>query len=109
MTSKPRLYVASNNRLFGGKCQRACVALGRLGASQVSFACGVLKCFEVNFLSKGIRFSICGGKKFAGGRQSSASRENLVHQIVVQFRIAINTTIFNHYKPVVQIRSLKQG
>jgi hypothetical protein len=81
----------------------------RLGTSHVSFACGVLKCFEVNFLSKGIRFSICGGKKFAGGRQSSASRENLVHQIVVQFRIAINTTIFNHYKPVVQIRSLKQG
>jgi hypothetical protein len=97
MTSDPRLYLASNNRLFGGKCQR----LGgceRICASYASFACGVLNCFEVNFLRKGIRFSICGGQKFAGGHHSRASREKLIDQIGMQFRVAIHAAIFNDHK-----------
>jgi hypothetical protein len=102
MASKPGLYQASYNRLFGGKCQRL-HGSEQLGASHVSFACGVLKWFEVNFLRKRICFSIRGGKKFVGGHHTSASREKLINQIGMQFRITINAAIFNHHKPVVRI------
>jgi hypothetical protein len=108
MASKPSLYQASYNRLFGGKCQRL-RGSERFGAPHVSFARGVLKCFEVNLPRKGMLFSICSGKEFAGGKYGGSPRKKLVNQIGMEFRIVVGTTIVDHCKPVVRIRSLKQG